>query len=128
MGTTISDGRSRVRAWRRRSPKSSTPSQRHAGMPNASASLTKSGLVKSTPKWRPNFLSCFQTIEPYWRVSPNTLTIGVGRRPGGSRPPPFIREPPPPVPPPTGGGGGAGLGGGAPRRGGPPPRGPVGGG
>src|SRR5215218_6336145 len=31
-------------------------------MPNPSASLTKSGFVKSTPKCSPNFLSCFHTI------------------------------------------------------------------
>ena len=78
-----------------RSP--SVDSQRHAGMPNASASLTKSGFVKSTPKWRPNFLSCFQTIEPYWRFSQITLTIGVRSRTAVSSSCTFIRKPPSPL-------------------------------
>ena len=51
--------------------KSSALEQRHAGIPNDSASLTKSGLPKSTSKWRPNFLSCFHTIEPNSRVLPD---------------------------------------------------------
>ena len=84
-------------AWRRWRPKSSVFSHRHAGMPNASASLTKSGFVKSTPKWRPNFLSCFQTIEPYCEFSQITLTIGVLSRTAVSSSWQFMRKPPSPL-------------------------------
>ena len=70
---------------------------RHAGMPNESASLTKSGLAKSVPKWRPNFLSCFHTIEPNWRFSQITFTIGVRRRTAVSSSCTFIRNPPSPL-------------------------------
>ena len=66
-------------------------------MPKASASLTKSGLVKSVPKWRPNFLSCFHTIEPNWEFSQITLTIGVRSRTAVSSSCTFIRKPPSPL-------------------------------
>ena len=66
-------------------------------MPNASASWTKSGFVKSTPKWRPNFLSCFHTIEPYCRFSQTTLTIGVLSRVAVSSSWKFMRKPPSPL-------------------------------
>ena len=72
-------------------------SQRQAGIPKASASLTKSGLVKSVPKWRPNFLSCFQTIEPYCEFSQITLTIGVFSRTAVSSSWQFMRKPPSPL-------------------------------
>ena len=84
-------------ACRRCRPKSSTDSQRQAGIPKASASLTKSGFVKSVPKWRPNFLSCFQTIEPNWEFSQMTLTIGVFSRTAVSSSWTFIRKPPSPL-------------------------------
>ena len=90
-------GTSRVSAWRRWRPKSSTDSQRQPGMPNASASLTKSGLVKSTPKWRPNFLSCFQTIEPNCAFSQMMLTTGVRSRTAVSSSWKFISTPPSPL-------------------------------
>ena len=66
-------------------------------MPNASASLTKSGFVKSTPKWRPNFLSCFHTIEPNWWFSQTTLTNGVRSRTAVSSSWQFMRKPPSPL-------------------------------
>ena len=61
------------------------------------ASATKSGLVKSTPKCSPNFLSCFQTIEPYWLFSQITLTNGVRIRLAVSSSWTFIRKPPSPL-------------------------------
>ena len=65
-------------------------------MPKDSASFTKSGFVKSTPKWRPNFLSCFQTIEPYWLFSQITFTNGVFSRMAVSSSWQFMRKPPSP--------------------------------
>ena len=32
-------------------------------------------LPKSTPKWRPNFLSCFHTIDPYWPFSNHRIAM-----------------------------------------------------
>ena len=66
-------------------------------MPKDSARRTKSGLVKSTPKCSPNFLSCFQTIEPNWRFSQMTLTNGVFRRIAVSSSWQFMRKPPSPL-------------------------------
>ena len=66
-------------------------------MPNDSASLTKSGFVKSMPKWRPNFLSCFQTIEPYCWFSQMTFTNGVFSRIAVSSSWQFMRKPPSPL-------------------------------
>ena len=65
-------------------------------MPKPSASFTKSGFVKSVPKWEPNFLSCFQTIDPYWPFSQITLTIGVFSRTAVSSSWQFMRKPPSP--------------------------------
>ena len=53
--------------------------------------------MKSVPKWRPNFLSCFHTIEPYWRFSQITLTIGVRSRTAVSSSWTFMRKPPSPL-------------------------------
>src|SRR3954467_8092111 len=97
IGTTIRLGSSSDSACRRCAPRSSTASQRQAGMPKASASLTKSGLVKSVPKCRPNFLSCFQTIEPNWEFSQITFTTGVRNRTAVSSSCAFIRKPPSPL-------------------------------
>ena len=66
-------------------------------MPKDSASLTKSGFVKSTPKCSPNFLSCFHTIEPYCRFSQMTFTNGVFRRIAVSSSWQFMRNPPSPL-------------------------------
>src|SRR6476661_4845378 len=93
----MSDGRSRDIACDRCRPKSSTDSQRQAASPKASPSLTKSGLVKSVPKWVPNFLSCFHTIEPNWLFSQITFTIGVFRRTAVSSSCTFMRKPPSPL-------------------------------
>src|SRR3954451_23728963 len=93
----MSDGTSRPSACRRCFAKSSTASQRNAGMPNASASRTKSGFVKSVPKCSPNFLSCFQTIDPYWLFSQTMFTIGVFRRTAVSSSWQFMRKPPSPL-------------------------------
>src|SRR3954447_21049720 len=93
----MSDGTSSVSAWPSRSPKSSAESQRQAGMPKPSASFTKSGFVKSVPKCSPNFLSCFQTIEPYWLFSQITFTNAVPRRTAVSSSWQFMRKPPSPL-------------------------------
>jgi hypothetical protein len=60
--------------------KSSADSQRHAGIPNALASFTKSGLPKSNPKCRPSALSYFHTSEPYCLFSHTTVTKRVFTR------------------------------------------------
>jgi hypothetical protein len=52
--------------------------------------------VKSVPKWRPNFLSCFHTIEPYWPFSQITFTNGVPIRTAVSSSWQFMRKPPSP--------------------------------
>ena len=53
--------------------------------------------MKSVPKWVPNFLSCFQTIEPYCWFSQITFTNAVFSRTAVSSSWQFIRKPPSPL-------------------------------
>ena len=53
--------------------------------------------MKSTPKCSPNFLSCFQTIEPYCLFSHTTFTNEVRMRLAVSSSWKFMRKPPSPL-------------------------------